>query len=199
MRAYLQLFFGLLVPLSGLFIVASVIYFRIEYDFTKAMRIGVLSGFFIALVVSLITALFLLIVRKLQSPQEHVNSHVKHKKRTTSKTHQIVNEAEILEKTSTESLSPLSTTKTIMLLMDKSIAFEVLLYAVSEKHIGTLTESKEAEGEIVLKTKEGIIRMLITPLTKHTAQIVLSAKTKTKYIEQIIEYVKKKEYSFTQY
>lgn len=86
-----------------------------------------------------------------------------------------------------------------MLLMNKSIAFEVLLYAVSEKHIETLTESKKAEGEIVLKTKEGIMRMLITPLTKHTARIILSAKINAKHIEQIIQYVKKKEYSFTQY
>ena len=58
MRAFFQLFFGLLLTLSTLFIVAAIIYFRIEYDFTKSLRLGVLSGFFVAIIVSFFIALF---------------------------------------------------------------------------------------------------------------------------------------------
>jgi len=70
MRVYLQLFFGLLIPLSALFIVISILYFKVEYDFTKAIRLGVLTGIMLSLAVSFITSIFLQAKRLIQSGSE---------------------------------------------------------------------------------------------------------------------------------
>lgn len=207
MRAYLQLFFGLIVPLSGLFIVASVLYFKIEYDFTKAMRLGVLYGFFIAIAVSLFTALALSILRIIKRPEKDIFSGVKKRKaRDTQKAHS----KQTIETNKTESneptvsintaKSPITAQENMMLLMDKTIAFEVLLYAISDQKLGQLTESKESQGYVVLKTDKAFIKISISPLTKHTAQIQIHSEIDDmENIGKIMTYMKEKEYAFTQY
>ncbi|MBA1420334.1 MAG: hypothetical protein FAF03_05600 [Epsilonproteobacteria bacterium] len=204
MRAYFQLFIGLLIPLSGLFIVSAVLYFKIEYDFTKAMRLGVLSGFFIAIAVSLFTALFLLIMRRGRQPKKDIFSGVKERKErrnTKSKTNKSIDTVLTgTTKVQSASKTSITTQENIMLLMDNSIAFEVLLYAIADQQLGQLTESKEAEGHIIIKTDKSIIKMSISPLTKHTSQMQISSEIDdTENIQKIITYMKEKEYSFTQY
>lgn len=202
MRAYFQLFFGLLIPLSALFIAAAVFYFQLEYSFTKAMRIGVLSGFFISIAVSSFTALFLLIMRKFKQPQADIFEGVRNKNKKSAKASKKLKIQEpIVPKvvTSQNPVSSSNTQKVMMLLMEKSIAFEVLLYAIAEQNLGMLTGGKESDGHLILKTKEGIIKVLVTPLSKHTSSISLRAETDTQYLDKIVHYVKKKEYAFTQY
>jgi hypothetical protein len=207
MRAYFQLFFGLLIPLSGLFIVAAVLYFKIEYDFTKAMRLGVLSGFFIAIGVSLFTALLLLIMRRGRQPKKDIFSGVRERKERRAKKSTFDKDIKTTDtKTAdiTQTLNPsktsVTTQKSIMLLMDNSIAFEVLLYAIADQKLGQLTESKESEGHVIVKTDKSIIKIIISPLTKHTSQMQISSEVDDlENIQKIITYVKEKEYSFTQY
>ena len=203
MRAYLQLFFSLLVPLSGLFIVASVIYFHSEYSFTNAMRLGVLSGFFIAIAVSLFTALFLLIMRSGKPSQKTIS-----KRQTKVPSHKIQKQThdtsiERENSTTPASVIPLakqiSSEKTIkqqmMLLMDKALALEVLLHAVKERAIGQLTEN----GQITVKNGREIIKFSISSLTRHTAEVIITSKINSKAAKTIIHYMKEKEHSFLQY
>jgi len=204
MRAYFQLFIGLLIPLSALFIISAVIYFKIEYDFTKAMRLGVLSGFFIAISISLFTALFLLIMRRGKQPKKDIFSGVRERKERRSKKAKtnksidtVLTETTKVQNTSKTSIT---TQENIMLLMDNSIAFEVLLYAIADQQLGQLTESKEAEGHVILKTDKSILKIDISPLTKHTSQMQISSEIDDiENIQKIIAYMKEKEYSFTQY
>lgn len=204
MRAYFRLFIGLLIPLSALFIVVAVLYFKIEYDFTKAMRLGVLFGFFIAIAVSLFTALFLLIMRRGREPKKDIFSGVrnrKEKRNQKSKTNKSIDT--VLTGTTQVQNAPktsITTQENIMLLMDITIAFEVLLYAIADQQLGQLTESKESEGYVILKTDKSIIKMRISPLTKHTSQMQISSEIDDiENIQKIITYMKEKEYSFTQY
>ena len=204
MRAYFQLFIGLLIPLSALFIVSSVLYFKIEYDFTKAMRLGVLSGFFIAIAVSLFTALFLLIMRWGRQPKKDIFHGLKERKDKHNKKSKANKSRDTVvtgaTKVQNASKTSITEQENIMLLMDNRIAFEVLLYAISDQQLGQLTESKESEGHITLKTDKSIIKMSISPLTKHTSQIQISSEIDdTENIQKIITYMKEKEYSFTQY
>ena len=204
MRAYFRLFIGLLIPLSALFIVSAVLYFKIEYDFTKSMRLGVLSGFFIAIVVSLFTALFLLIMRRGRQPKKDIFRGVKeHKERRKQKSKDKKAVDTVLTGTTEVQNVPktsITTQENIMLLMDKSIAFEVLLYAIADQQLGQLTESKESEGYVILKADKSIIKMRISPLTKHTSQMQISSEIDDiENIQKIITYMKEKEYSFTQY
>ena len=209
MRAYLQLFFGLLVPLSGLFIVASVIYFRTGYDFTKALRLGVLSGFFIAIAVSLFTALFLLIMRRGKQPQKSI---LKRKKKVRSETTQAPQkETPITEEKGNTSTSTPMTEKTVLatdektieqkmiLLMDKELALEVLLHAISEQHIGVLASDSNNSTQMTVKNDNELLQLSISTLTRHTSQVVITSEIDSKAAKKIIHYMKEKEHSFLQY
>lgn len=209
MRAYLQLFFSLLVPLSGLFIVASVIYFRTGYDFTKALRLGVLSGFFIAIAVSLFTALFLLIMRRGRQPQKNI---LKRKKKVHSHKHKNgALKQEVLSAESHTSAQATVPTKTalerdektieqkMMLLMDKELAFEVMLHAIAEQHIGILTKDATDDGQMLVKNDNETIQLSISTLTRHTSQVIITSEINSKAAKKIIRYMKEKEHSFLQY
>jgi len=186
MRAFFQLFFGLLITLSALFIVAAIIYFRIEYDFTKSLRLGVLSGFFIAIIVSFFTALFLLIMRGGKKPQKSILRRKKNQKsKPGTKTSESKNNKNIEQK--------------IILLMDKEFALEVLLHAISHQHIGILTQSQNNEGMMSIKTEDEIIELSIHKLTRHTSQLMISSNKDSKNVKKIITYMKRKELSFLQY
>jgi len=69
-KTFFRLYFGLLIPLNILFIIASIIYFNNDYNLTKSLRLGVLSGFFIALAVSFATTILLLIMRWAKKMEE---------------------------------------------------------------------------------------------------------------------------------
>ncbi len=201
MRAYLQLFFGLLVPLSGLFIVASVIYFRTGYDFTKALRLGVLSGFFIAIAVSLFTALFLLIMRRGKQPQKSI---LKRKKKVRSKTTQAAKKENTSTRAAMAEKTALATDeKTIeqkmMLLMDKELAFEVLLHTIAEQDIGILTKDSNNVTQMTVKNDNELLQLSISTLTRHTSQVVITSEINSKAAKKIIRYMKEKEHSFLQY
>jgi len=204
MRKLLHLFFGLLVPLSMLFIIAAIFYFKLDYSFTKAIRLGVLSGFFIGLFVSFFTAILLLILRKGQQPKgKAIKIKKKHKKTTGHKYKETNNSEDIKSpktKKSVRTSSPQASTVTkSMLIMDHEIAFEVILYIITEQNIGTLTKSKDQEGYLSVKTKDDLIQIDVSPLTKHTSQVSIKAKAKSESTKTILHYLKEKEHSFLQY
>jgi mannitol-specific phosphotransferase system IIBC component len=184
MRAFLQLFIGLLITLSALFIVAAIIYFRVEYDFTKSLRLGVLSGFFIAIIVSFFTALFLLIMRAGKKPQKSILRKNK-KSKQTAKISESQNGKNIEQK--------------IILLMDKELTIEVLLHAISHQHIGILTQSHDKEKIMSLKTADEIIELSINKLTRHTSQLIITSNKDSEDVKKIVTYMKMKELSFLQY
>jgi mannitol-specific phosphotransferase system IIBC component len=184
MRAFLQLFIGLLITLSILFIIAAVIYFSIEYDFTKSLRLGVLSGFFIAIIVSFFTALFLLIMRAGKKPQKSILRKNK-KSKQTAKISESQNGKNIEQK--------------IILLMDKELTIEVLLHAISHQHIGILTQSHDKEKIMSLKTADEIIELSINKLTRHTSQLIITSNKDSEDVKKIVTYMKMKELSFLQY
>ena len=185
MRTFLRLFLNLLMPISMIIAIGSVAYFSVDYSFTKAMKLGVLSGVLLGLGISFIAALFLLITRRGGKPvQEPVKVH----KETNRKTKEV----------------PVGTQNSIehklMLLMDKKLAFEVALHAVTDQNIGEITTKETKESSIIiLHTQEETIQITITDLTRHTSQVILRTKRNSKYNQNIISYIKEKEHSFLQY
>ncbi len=203
MRTYFRLFIGLLTPLGGLFIVVSVLYFKIEYNFTQAMRLGVLFGFFIAIGVSLFTAFVLSIMRLGKTPQKDIFSGVRklrkkeQHKNNMPKTTQTPQTDTPLEHSFLKKTVPVE--QHIILLMDSTMAFEVLLYAITDLKIGKISEIKESEGYLFIKTENSIIRVHISPLTKHTSQMQINSENNDiENMQKIVTYIKDKEYSFTQ-
>jgi hypothetical protein len=165
--------------------IVSVAYFSVDYNFTKAMKLGVLSGVLLGLGISFISTIVLLIKRRVGKPaQETMQVH----KETDQKTKEVPVEI------------PNSIEHRLMLLMDKKLGFEVALYAITDQKIGEITTKETKESSmIILHTLEETMQIIITPLTRHTAQVLLKTERNSKYDQKIISYIKEKEHSFLQY
>ena len=200
MRAYIQLFLTLLLPLSILFVLASIGYFTFNYDFSKAIKLGVLLGVLIGIGMSLIIAFALLILRRIQKKETLAN-----REKPESTTHA---EREPIERTKTIKASNNPKQKQdnglkkeikCMLLMDSALTFQVLLNAVNDEKVCTITASNPQKGTLTIQTKKGIIQTTISSLTQHTSQLMLVAENHGKEVQKLISHIKEKEHSFLQY
>ena len=206
MRAYLQLFFGILIPLSALFVVISILYFKVEYDFTKALRLGVLTGIMLSLAVSFVTSIFLQIKRLIQnrtlSPKKaKIKAKIKSDKQKIKKRKKGMQSTEEEEETdpTSQNETDKSISQKVMLLMDEELAFEVALNAITYHTLGIIRPSETTKGVINVKSKKEAIKIIITATTKHTSQVEIHTDKNTKSTQKLITYLKEKEHSFLQY
>jgi len=185
--------------------ITATLYFKLDYSFTQAMRLGVLSGFFIGIVVSFFTAIILHITRKWKQPEPNIHKQKKKRKKKKELSKRKKVSKEILDSSSIP--KPFSFEKdvqtthkqTIMLLMDYTLAFEVALHATEEEKTGRLTSNNAGEGHISLNTKDEHIFLSILSLTKHTTQVMIESDKNSVGTRKIIHYLKEKEFSFLQY
>ncbi len=178
MRAFFNLFLSLGMPVTVLFISIATGYFMMDYDLSKALKLGTLSGFIAAVVFSLLMAALLLLMRKARSARAAKNNP----ERT------IIHESES---------GPLD--KTFILLMDKAIALEVLVHSVIDQKLGNIKHGEKGEQTITVHTPEHAINISIMPLTDHTSEIKIKANKYSPSVKKIINYTKMKESSFLQY
>jgi mannitol-specific phosphotransferase system IIBC component len=173
------------MPISFVLTIASIAYFSLSYDFSKAMKLGVLSGVLIGLVISFIGSLILLLMRR-GKPSLQESDTVYENTNVNTKTSSSNIKAPIEQK--------------LMLLMDKKLAFDVALFAITDQNLGDIT-AKETKDKytITLRTQNETIQIITTSLTRHTAQIVLKAANTSEVLQKIISYIKEKEHSFLQY
>lgn len=186
MRAYLYIFFNLLMPVSVIIALAAVIYFSLSYDFSKALKLGILYGVMIGLPVTFIASLVLKITRKKKPVAEDVSDTLP--EHTGSE----------IEASSSNSRTPKE--QKLMLLMDKKLAFDVALFSIIDQKLGkTTTKETKEKYTIALRTQNETIQIISTSLTRHTSQIVLKAAENSQELQKIITYIKQKEHSFLQY
>ena len=190
MRTYIHLFMNLLLPLSLLFVVASIGYFTFSYDFSKAIKLGILSGVLVGISVSFVMAFVLLILSKVQ------------KKGNTRSPLQ--EETIAVQEVTTEHRKPKQKTRVAkeikcMLLMDRELTFDVILHAFKKEEDCTLSASDPQKGTMTIQTKEGIIQTTITSLTQHTSQIILLTQSNAAQVKKLIANLKEKEQAFLQY
>jgi MFS superfamily sulfate permease-like transporter len=178
MRAFFNLFLSLGMPVTVLFISLATGYFMMDYDLSKALKLGTLSGFIAAVVFSLLMAAVLLLMRKVRSARTA--------KRNPERT--IIHESEN---------GPLD--KTFILLMDKVIAFEVLVHSVIDQKLGNIKHGDKGEKAITVHTPDHTIDISVIKLTDHTSEVKIKANKYSPSVQKIINYTKMKEYSFLQY
>ena len=178
MRAFFNLFLSLGVPISALFISLSTGYFMMDYDLSKALKLGTLSGFITAVVFSFFMAAVLLFMRKARLAHA-----VKNNPEST-----IIHESEN---------GPLD--KTFILLMDKAIAFEVLVHSVIDQKLGNIKQGEKGKKTITVHTPEHTIDISVIPLTDHTSEVKIKSNIYSPSVKKIINYTKMKELSFLQY
>lgn len=178
MKAFFNLFLSLGIPISALFIVMATGYFMMDYDLSKALKLGTLSGFLSAIVFSLFIAAVLLLIRKARSAH-----NAKSNPEST-----IIHESEN---------GPFD--KTFILLMDKVIALEVLVHSVIDQKLGNIKHGDKDERTITVHTPEDTIDISVMQLTDHTSKVKIKADKYSPGVQKIINYTKMKERSFLQY
>ncbi len=205
MKNILNLFLTLSMPLSILFTAIAIVYYSIDFEFSKSIKLGILTGvlmsitFAVALtpIILVLRALHLKKVRKeILSPPDSENSKslkqevtIYEKKTTSPYTNEVI---EPMDK-------PNSIEEKLMLLMDKELAYEVSLASISQKKIGEIIYQNKEEGILIVRTEDREIKMAISPLTKHTAQVIITTTIDNSNMKNIISMLKEKEHSFLQY
>jgi hypothetical protein len=192
MHTYIRLFLNLLLPLSLLFVIASIGYFTLDYDFSKAFRLGVLTGVLIGIGTSLVIAFVLLILRNLKKISN--TEFEPHTKTQTVPVDKVVEE----NKRSKQEKGIYEEIK-CMVLMENELTFEVLINALKSEYKFAVTQYDPQKKSISIETKEGIIQTTITSLTKHTSQIILLTQNNTNQVKKLLSQIKEKEHSFLQY
>ena len=178
MKAFLNLFLSLLLPVAILFIVAATGYYTQDYAFEKALRAGIATGVLSGVLFTAVMAGVLLIMRKaraLQYAKSNPESHIDHE-----------NDNGAIH-------------KEFMLLMDKEMSFNVLLQSVIDQMIGEVGKGNKSKGTMSIYTPEHTIDIAVQELTKHTAQVTIRADQYSDAVKAIINYTKLKEQSFLQY
>jgi len=204
MRAYINIFLTLVMPLSIVFAAIAIVYFSMSFDFSKSIKLGILAGVLSSVAFSFIMAFIILIARAIR--QYRFTKQIKTEKYKKMDS-PIKQDPTIYEKTESKkritpvkpSNSPASVVETFMLLMDKEIAYEVSLNAIKDENIADILQKDEKEKSIHIQTKDEEINIKISSLTKHTAQVLISSTINKDNIRKIIAILKEKEHSFMQY
>jgi len=178
MKAFFNLFLSLGIPVTVLFIAAATGYFTMDYDLSKALKLGTVIGFLGAIVFSLFMAAVLFLIRKVRSAR-------------TAKSNP---ESTIMHESENGPLD-----KTFILLMDKVIALEVLVHSVIDQKLGKIKHGKKEEQSITVHTSEQAIDISVIQLTDHTSEVKIKANKYSPSAQKIINYTKMKERSFLQY
>lgn len=206
MRTYFNLFLTLVMPMSILLTAVSTIYFAMNFEFSKAVKLGILAGVMIGVAFSLIMALLILIVRFIRLYR--LKASLLPADATPGRPKPIKLDPTIYEKKHIKTQEhlqnndfPLSDTveEKFMLLMDKELAYEVSLNSINHQNIGDIIHQNKEEGSILLRSKNAEIKMNIVPLTKHTSQVLISSTIDNSNMKSIISMLKEKEHSFIQY
>jgi hypothetical protein len=194
MRHFLQIFFGLLIPLTALFIAVSTGYYMLEYPFSKAIKLAILSGVVLGFSITFFLSIILLIMRA--GTQSNAPA------RKTKKTHKkpVAIKTSYDQEASNKLPMGEFITQNFMLLMDKTLAFEISKYAIESQKINKqgLHENFE-NGLISIKTIHEFIKINISSLTKHTVKISIEYKRNSLQAPLILKFLKEKEVSFLDY
>ena len=194
MRTFIHLFLNLLIPLSILFIIASIGYFTYAYDFSKALKLGILTGVLFGIGASLIIAPILLISGKVKK-QEETDLEAYAEPEPESE-HKVKKETKAPQE---KQVIGIGKEIKCMLIMDKELAFNVIQNIPKNEMGCSVSQSDREKGVIMIHTKAGIIEAMITSLTKHTSQVIIHAANNAKQAQTLVTHLKKKEYAFLDY
>ena len=149
MRAYIRIFLNLLMPISLIVTIGATVYFSLNYDFSKAVKLGYLVGVLSGLPLTLVVAFFFHI-KKRNSPSKQESDQV--------------DEDTVINPTSSNSRTPVE--QKLMLLMDKNLAFDVALFSITDQKLGEATTKESQEkNTITLRTYDETIQIITTALT----------------------------------
>jgi len=209
MRAFIRLFFTLFIPVTLLIAVVLTLYFTVQYSFSQAMSLGVLYGLFSGIIVTMILTIALLSLGGGKLNMQNIFKKTPKEKESTdndSKQHEeLTDDKAPINQNVTKDVQQNNTNLTkgidqkMMLLMNKELTFEIILSTIKNQFSRSLTTHNSEKGNIDIKIQDETIAIAVTPLTKHTSQVIINGTNNSKYIQDIVSFLKEKEHSFLQY
>ena len=182
------------MPLSILFTAIAVVYYSLNFPFSKAIKLGIVTGVLSSTLFALLLAAVLLLLRKSQG-----NNAKAHKKTSFS----VNNVPKILkehqENFDTNIAKPQAIEKKFILLMDRELAYEVSLQSMHHQNVGEIIYQNKDKGLILLKEDLKEFKINITSLTKHTAEIIITSTLDHHFLKNIMILIKNKEHHFLSY
>jgi len=191
-RAFINLFLTLLVPVGALFITVGVLYYLKDYGLTKAMKLGVLTGFLLAIAFSLVASLLIIIKRTFQI----YRYQLLHTKEQDGSAGYESHTAAMAATSGYDPLVPREGETCYILLMEYDVAFEVALYAIKTQKIGIIHKADKHAGEIIIRQKGRYVPIRLSILTPHSSQIIIE---RMEDVDPFIYAIKEKEFSFLEY
>ena len=169
----------MILPISILFIIMGIAAFSTQYSLSQAVKLGMLSGFILALVFTIfITAILLM-------------------KRQVHHAHQLKTNPEMSIKHQSSN-GPIN--KSFILLIDKAMAFDIAIQAIIDQKMGEVSKgSSKRKGILNLYTKDQTIEMEVDHLTKNTTEFTIKADAYSESVQALINYLKLKEQSLLNY
>jgi hypothetical protein len=198
MKNYMNIFLTLVMPLSILFTAIAFVYYSTSFVFSKAIKLGIVTGVISSTLFALLLAVGILLIRKVQENNpKRSNRSFNSTSFNTNKIPKVLNKNK--ENFDINSLKIQSLENKFILLMDRELAYEVSLQSMYEQNIGEVIYQNKTKGLILLKDGIKEFKINITMLTKHTAEIVITSTLDHHFIKNIILGIKNKEYHFLNY
>ncbi|WP_309497642.1 hypothetical protein [Sulfurovum sp.] len=197
MRKFLLIFLRLLIPVTILVSVLLTLFFTVDYSFSQALSLGVLYGLFSGIGLTIILSIALLLLREGRENVEKTSKKTQKQQEIKANEELIKIESSLNQKTNKNQKNSMD--HKLMLLMNKELTFEIILIALKNQFSRSLTTQNIDTGSIDVTTHDGIISISVLPLTKHTSQVTINGLSNSKYIQNIVSFLKEKEHSFLQY
>jgi len=194
MKSYLNIFLTLVMPLSILFTAISVVYYSMEFAFSKAIKLGIVTGVLSSGLFAFVLAAVILLVRKIQSNKPKVPSITSFNENKIPKIFK-----EHKENFDTTMVKTPSKEQKFILLMDRELAYEVSLQSMQDQNVGEIIYQNKDKGLILLKDDLKELKIHITTLTKHTAEIIITSTLDHHFIKDVMSLIKTKERLFLHY
>lgn len=213
MQTFIRLFVMLMLPIGLVSVTVATLYFSLEgYSFSKAMNVGVLTGVVGAFPVTFVVVTLYLIKEaispakvKSPTPQKSKTKPQKEAKVEPQKSkieHKKVPEIETKDeiKVATQKHESQTNDRVFkqMLLLDKELAFNLLQTIIQTLQSKNLT-IEAPKDMITFSNQDGVIESKITSLTKHTAQILITAPNNHKQAQRILKLFKEQQHSLLNY
>jgi len=174
----------MLLPAILFFTVVATFYYSLGHDhsFKNSLWLGTIMGIMVGIITSAVASLILAAIEA---------------KSNTSPL--AAKELQGLQSLNDGVHIPSSESKILMVLMDKDLAFEVVLHSVVKYAMGEIHHKDKKSGSITVSTKASTIDIYIFALTKHTSKIEIKSDYYNREIHKIIDFIKEKEKSFITY
>jgi len=204
MKNFIGYFSYYMVLNTAVFTALSSMYLMLNYSLSASLKLGLIYGFLTSIIVSTFFAIVTLSKKSVKTyavKQQELREKEKSQygnslenSITQNKTIRAVKESK-----GSKNIVNRQNQITLFLLMNKYLAFDILVQIVIENNIWKINARDKERNTLTISTEKQDIYISIETLTENTSQIEIKTNNIDESIKNLIKYIKEKEHSFLQY